>query len=133
MKKVIGPVFLMILLTGCATSMMVNTKGIVSVTDKTYNEVFSIVIMTATESNLILIDVNKTSGFILATMPRNPMLTWDNPAVNITVIEVGNKIQINIQATIGRQMVDYGTTNNIVEDFCNKLKKNLPTATITIL
>ncbi len=118
---------------GCATSLMVSSKGIVSVTDKTYDEVFSIVMMTATESNLTLIDVNKSSGFILATMPRNPLLTWQSPAVNITVIQVDNKIQVNVQATIGGQMVDYGTTKNIIEDFCNKLQKNLPSATVKIL
>lgn len=133
--KIVKTTFLLciILVIGCATTLMVNSKGIVSVTNKTFDEVFSIVLLTATESNLTLIDVNKSSGFILATKPKNPFLTWESPSVNITVIQIENKIQINVQATIGGQMVDYGTTKNIVIDFCNKLQKNLPGAKIKIL
>ncbi len=133
--KILKTTFLLcaISVMGCTTTLMVNSKGIVSVTNKTYDEVFSTVMLTATESNLTLIDVNKSSGFILATKPNNPFLTWQSPTVNITVIQFENKIQINIQATVGGQLVDYGTTKKIVTDFCNKLQKNLPSAEIKIL
>ncbi len=133
--KILKTTFLLcaIFVMGCATTLMVNSKGIVSVTNKTYDEVFSTVMLTATESNLTLIDVNKSSGFILATKPKNPVFTWQSPTVNITIIQFENKIQINIQATVGGQLVDYGTTKKIVTDFCNKLQKNLPSAEIKIL
>jgi hypothetical protein len=53
----------------------------------------------------------------------NPLLTWDNPVINIYVSENMGTSTIHIASTVGRQIVDYGTTSTVVDDFCDALAR----------
>jgi len=82
----------------------------------------------AVSAGFTILATNKDSGFIIATRARNPFLTHQNPVINIGIIELNGEIQLNITSTVGGQVVDYGTTQDTVDDFCNALHNLLPEA-----
>jgi hypothetical protein len=69
---------------------------------------------------------DKESGLITATRGANPMLTWKNPVINISVAQYGESSQIRIASTVGGQMNDWGVTKKTIQNYCDSLRVHLP-------
>jgi hypothetical protein len=94
-----------------------------------YDQAFRLATKAAMDAGLTIGSADKNAELITATRGANSLLTFENPAINATVLESQNMSTISIASTVGGQMIDYGTTADTVEDFCTALRSRQPNAT----
>jgi hypothetical protein len=63
------------------------------------------------------------SGLISATRNGNRLLTWANPVIQIYISENMGASTLQISSTVQGQLFDYGTTSDVITDFCNSLAR----------
>lgn len=132
MKKLLAVSLLLLLISGCSTTLQKQSSGSITIPNKNYNSVFSKTVQAAINSGLVITKAEKENGFILATASHNPFLTHNAPAINIFVNKQGNGVNISIKSTIHGQIVDYGTSKNNIKKFCNSLQSSYPGTKCTI-
>lgn len=117
---------------GCTTKMQTRSSASASLGGINYDQAFRIATQAATDAGFTITTANKDAGLITATRGGNALLTYNNPAINITILDNDGRIDVNVASTIGGQLVDYGTTARTVSDFCEALQSRRPDATCAI-
>jgi hypothetical protein len=112
-----SPVF-----TAC-TTIQTRSGAVAELKDVSLDNAISISTQAALAAGFTIVSMSKESGFILAVRGRNSLLTWQNPAINIFVSEARGTSTIQIASTVGGQLVDYGTSADVVNDFCVALAR----------
>lgn len=118
MKKSL--IILAIVLSAC-TSLQTRSTATANLPGKNKPQAFDIAMHAAMASGLTVISASKETGLINATRGANPLLTWQNPAINILVTSEKTSSRITLGSTVGGQLIDYGTTSDTLDDFCNAI------------
>jgi hypothetical protein len=108
--------------TAC-TTIQSRSMGVAELKDISLDRAISISTQAALAAGFTIASISKESGFILAVRGGNSLLTWQNPAINIFVSEAKGTSTIQIASTVGGQLIDYGTTADVVNDFCGALAR----------
>ena len=124
-------VLLLIVTIVTSCSMKVTTLGRAWVANKTVEDVFSIVFQAISESELTVISVNQDMGFISATHAGG-MLTHNDIVINCRLQKTTDGVSVDVNSTVGGQMIDYGLTKDAIEVLFRKLAIRLPDARLTI-
>jgi hypothetical protein len=88
--------------------------------------VYNAAMQAALSAGFTITNTDQESGFIVATRGANPLLSYNDPVININVIELEDEVSLTVSSTISGQVVDYGTTKSTIEDFCAALSLSLP-------
>ena len=114
--------------------MKVTTAGRALVTNKTVEDVFSLVIQAISESEFTVVSMNQDMGFISATRAGGIMSGYGRDvAINCKIRETaGGDISVDVTSTLGGQMVAYGMTKDAIKVLFRRLAVYLPDARLTI-
>jgi hypothetical protein len=113
---------------GSCTTVQSRSSASANLDGVGYDEAFRTATQAAMDAGFTIGTADKDTGLITATRGANSLLTFQNPIINITVLDDGNGAAISIASTVGGQMVDYGTTASTIDDFCAALRTREPTA-----
>jgi hypothetical protein len=133
MRRVTAVAVLMGLI-GCAT-MQVSTPGraMIPAEGTDYGAVFTAAMRAVRNADFVLNDSDRESGFIYATKGANPLITeTKNLQLSIQVIEEEGSFVVDLKSNLVGQLVAYGATRTVVEEYCKELVKLIPEATVTI-
>lgn len=114
-------------LVGC-TTVQSRTTGFAQLADTDYDTAFKAATSAAVAAGFTIASADKESGLITAKRGGNAFLTYQDPAINIVVQENKGHALIQAASTVGGQLIDYGTTESTIEDFCAALRQSLPAA-----
>ena len=115
--------------------MQVATQGVVTVSEdqKSYDEVFGAAVAALAQAQMTIKQTDKESGFILAEKAANPLIANEKRLnINVTLARKPGATDLTVQSTLGGQLVAYGATKKIVEEFCQRFHILVPEATMTI-
>ena len=118
------------IVAGC--SVKVTTPGRALVTNKTVEDVFSIVVQAVSESEFTVISMNKDMGFISANRAGGIMSSGRDVNINCKIKETADGVSVDVTSTLGGQMLAYGTTKDAIKVLFRKLAVHLPDAKLTI-
>jgi hypothetical protein len=102
------------LVPGC-TTLQSRSTATAALNGMNYDQAFRLAIQSAMDAGLTIGSADKDAGLITATRGANSLLTFENPAINITVLDGESISTISVASTVGGQMIDYGTTADTVE------------------
>ncbi len=94
-----------------------------------YQEVFASVLRVVVDAGLVVKEIDKENGSILAEGSSSRALTWEDPTINIFLSEKGGGVDISLKSTVHGQKYDYGTSKRTLESFCSSLEKVYPRTT----
>lgn len=114
------------LITGCATSIGTQESASYSIPGQPPSLVFRSAVQAVVASGLSLTSSDFDAGVIVAEASRNPMLTYENTRLNIIVNSSGSGSLVTVSATLGGQVVDYGSASSAVARFCNSFQGSYP-------
>jgi len=123
---------LVLAVVSCASAQK-QTSANAIVSTGSYEEVFDSVLRVVRDAGLVVLEIDKENGFILAEGTSVRSLTWEDPTINIFLSKKDTGVEISITSTVHGQIYDYGTSKNTIESFCASLEKTYPKAMCSIL
>jgi hypothetical protein len=114
-----------LLFAGC-TTLQTRSVATAKAPSLSFEEAYRAATQAAISAGFTIMSTDKDSGLITATRGANPMLTWQNPVINISVAQYGETSQIKVSSTVGGQMNDWGVTKKTIQDYCDSLRGQLP-------
>ena len=119
-----------ILAAGC--SIKVTTRGQALVEGHSPVEVFDKALESVIAADMNTTATDRSTGLIAAVKAGN-IMTAGNLNINLQVKEQGDgSVVVDLNATLGGQLLAYGATRGMVEDLCKELSTRLPGATFTV-
>ena len=109
------------------TSKVLCANAVVSTGN--YQEVFASVLRVVVDAGLVVKEIDKENGSILAEGSSSRALTWEDPTINIFLSEKEGGVDISLKSTVHGQKYDYGTSKRTLESFCSSLEKVYPRTT----
>ena len=94
-----------------------------------YQEVFASVLRVVVDAGLVVKEIDKENGSILAEGSSSRALTWEDPTINIFLSEKEGGVDISLKSTVHGQKYDWGTSKRTLESFCSSLEKVYPRTT----
>lgn len=120
-------VFLALSMAAC-TTVQTRNSGTATLSEVPADRAYQIVTQAAMNAGFTIESSDSVSRMIIATRGANALLTYENPKINISVVQFDSNSRINISSTVGGQIADYGTTGKTIEDFCVELVSLYPSA-----
>ena len=122
-------VILITLVASC--SIKTTTPGRALVSNMTVEELFSVVVQVLSESDFLVVSMNKDMGFISATRAGGIMATKDI-TINCNIQKTADdNISVDVTSTLG-MAVAYGMTKDAIKVLFQRLAVHLPDAKLTI-
>lgn len=123
-----------VVLSGCAT-MQVSTPGraVIGADGSDYNTVFTAAMQAMSDADFVLKDSDRETGFIYAVKGANPIMTdTKNLQLSVHVYEDESSYVVDVKSNLSGEIVAFGATRKVVEQYCTALATRLPDAVITI-
>ena len=130
-RRIFVSIALLMFSVSCASPQK-QTSANVIVSTGSYEDVFASVLRIVVDAGLVIEEIDKENGFILAEGSSTRGLTWEDPKINIILTKKDTGVEILIKSTVHGQLYDYGTSKNAVESFCSSLEKTYPKAMCSI-
>ena len=131
MKKLI--LLLAITIIACST-IKVTTRGQILTQGHSKDDVFDKVLVSVMAADMNPTATDRVTGLISATKPGG-LLTGSNRDLRINLFvkaQEEDKVVVDINVTLGGQMIAYGTTKGLVKELCKQMAIRIPDATFTI-
>jgi hypothetical protein len=126
--ELIGAVIMAIALFGCTTKMQSRSTASLDLTGVDYGQAFREATQAAVDAGFTITSANKDAGLITATRGSNRLFTYQDPAINITVLDNQQSVRIHVNSTVGGQAGAWGTNTRIVREYCEAFRAREPTA-----
>lgn len=109
-------------LSACSTSLGTQQTATYLIPDESVALVFTNAVKSVVSSGLTIISTDADVGIISAEGARNAVLTFDSPKINIIVSPSGSGSVVTVNAIVGGQVYDYGSSQNAIAGFCNSFR-----------